>query len=135
MENIFTRVLIQDEMNSILVLQDREDIWNFPGGKLELGESPKECAIREVEEETGIRVLHLTELFHKDLIFDGIPWMGYFYVADLVSGVPLMNEPNKIKEMRFLNSLDLVKFPIELIPINNVLFQSPLLQMNTTVWS
>lgn len=135
MENIFTRVLIKNEMNSILVLQDREDIWNFPGGKLELGESPKECAIREVEEETGIRVLHLTELFHKDLIFDGIPWMGYFYVADLVSGVPIMNEPNKIKEMRFLNSLDLVKFPTELIPINTLLLENPLLHMSSTVWN
>lgn len=135
MENIFTRVLIKDEMNSILVLQDREDIWNFPGGKLKLGESPTECAIREVEEETGIRVLHLTELFHKDLIFDGIPWMGYFYVADLVIGVPIMNEPDKIKGMRFLNSLDLVKFPTELIPINTLLLENPLLHMSSTVWN
>lgn len=37
MEKIFSRVLIKDEMNNILVVQDREDIWNFPGGKLEVG--------------------------------------------------------------------------------------------------
>lgn len=61
--------------------------------------------------------------------------MGYFYVADLVSGVPLMNEPNKIKEMRFLNSLDLVKFPTELIPINTLLLENPLLHMSSTVWN
>ena len=34
---IFTRVLVKNEIGSNLVIQDREDVWNFPGAKLELG--------------------------------------------------------------------------------------------------
>ncbi len=30
--------------------------WGFPGGKIELGESPLDAAIREVQEEIGITV-------------------------------------------------------------------------------
>ncbi len=45
-------VLVNNE--KILVLKRKNDIWEFPGGKIEWGESPKDAAIRETVEETGI---------------------------------------------------------------------------------
>jgi mutator protein MutT len=30
--------------------------WEFPGGKMNMGESPAACAVRETEEETGLTV-------------------------------------------------------------------------------
>ncbi|WP_298210296.1 NUDIX hydrolase [Ferrimicrobium sp.] len=38
----------------VLVHRPRYDDWSWPKGKCEPGESLPECAIREVEEETGI---------------------------------------------------------------------------------
>ena len=39
----------------------RNGKWDLPKGKLEIGESVEECAIREVEEECGIYGLDITE--------------------------------------------------------------------------
>jgi 8-oxo-dGTP pyrophosphatase MutT (NUDIX family) len=38
-----------------LVHRPLQDDWSLPKGKLEEGESPEEAALREVEEETGLR--------------------------------------------------------------------------------
>jgi 8-oxo-dGTP diphosphatase len=39
----------------LLVHRPRYDDWSFPKGKLDAGESWEDAALREVEEETGMR--------------------------------------------------------------------------------
>jgi len=46
--------LVKNENNNILVIF-RRGKWDLPKGKLDEGEKIEDCAIREVEEETGVR--------------------------------------------------------------------------------
>lgn len=49
-----------NEYNSLLMIK-RLDFWDIPKGHLEKGETLEECAIREVEEETGVEELEIQE--------------------------------------------------------------------------
>ncbi|WP_202637729.1 NUDIX hydrolase [Bailinhaonella thermotolerans] len=40
----------------VLLLRNERDEWELPGGKLDLGEDPRDCLAREIAEETGWRV-------------------------------------------------------------------------------
>lgn len=54
---VFAGGCVFDESNRVLV-QKRGDSnkWGFPGGAIEIGETPEEAAIRELKEETGLDV-------------------------------------------------------------------------------
>jgi mutator protein MutT len=54
---VFAGGCLFDDRGRVL-LQKRGDSgkWGFPGGAIELGETPEEAAIREVKEETGLDV-------------------------------------------------------------------------------
>ena len=47
-------VLVRDG-EVLLVHRPRYDDWSFPKGKRDKGETDEQCAVREVEEETGLR--------------------------------------------------------------------------------
>jgi 8-oxo-dGTP pyrophosphatase MutT (NUDIX family) len=44
-------VVLQDD--KVLLLRNERDEWELPGGKLDLGEDPRGCVIREIAEEVG----------------------------------------------------------------------------------
>ena len=54
--------MLNDRGEVLLVHRDRYDDWSFPKGKAEPGESDEDCALREVEEETGLRCVLGEEL-------------------------------------------------------------------------
>ncbi|MGD8306297.1 MAG: 8-oxo-dGTP diphosphatase [Ignavibacteria bacterium] len=73
--------------------------WNGLGGKLEPGESPEECAIREIKEESGLIVKNITL---KGLItfpmFDGNDdWYVFLFVSDEFSGELIDSKEGNLK--------------------------------------
>ena len=42
--------------DAVVLVKNRRDEWELPGGKLELGEPPERCVVREIEEELGLAV-------------------------------------------------------------------------------
>jgi 8-oxo-dGTP diphosphatase len=65
-------VVVRDDGRVAVIHRPRYDDWSLPKGKLDPGESFEDAALREVEEETGIRCelgdfLHeVTYRDHKD---------------------------------------------------------------------
>ncbi len=61
--------------------------WNGLGGKLEPGESPEQCVIREVREEAGLEIIR--PRYHGLLIFAdfaGEDWFVWVFTAEEFSG-------------------------------------------------
>ena len=67
-------VLAFDDNKVVLIRQNRFPhgyVLEIPGGKLEKGEDPKKCAIRELQEETGYKAKTLKHIITID------PNVGY----------------------------------------------------------
>ncbi len=80
---------IDENGNIILVRQHRHPVKDFvleiPAGKLEIGEDPKECAIRELEEEIGYKSNDFSFMFKTYIAVGYSSEVIYIYLAkDLV---------------------------------------------------
>ncbi len=73
-----TLLYVQKDNKTLMLYRNKkendyhEGKWNGLGGKFELGESPEECAIRELKEESGLTAKQLNLKGHITFpLFDG----------------------------------------------------------------
>ncbi len=83
--------------------------WGLPGGHQEFGESPEQTAVREVAEETGLRVLAAARRGFTD---DPMPEIGRHYVTlfvecRVVAGEARILEPDKATDLAWLTPAEL----------------------------
>ena len=59
-------VIANETMPKVLLIQrgiePYKDRWAFPGGFMNMDETTEECAIRELEEETGLQIKELNQI-------------------------------------------------------------------------
>ena len=96
-------------------------LWEFPGGKVEQGETPEDCLVRELEEELGIttKVACLAPLTFASHTYDDFHLLMPLYVCRRYQGIPSGREGQAIKWVRAKDLRDYPMPPADepLIPI------------------
>jgi 8-oxo-dGTP diphosphatase len=91
-------------------------LWAIPGGRVELGETMKQAARREVKEETGVVISPKDPVFVFDVIDrDDQGRIRFHYIivdllADYLSGVPIPG--TDASEARWISSQELKELPV-----------------------
>lgn len=90
----------------------QQGLWSAPGGKMELGESPDECVIREIYEETGL-TLHKPHLRAVLTVVDQeypMHWLLFVYRAEAFSGDVKVLDTEE-GELRWIRLSEIAAFP------------------------
>jgi 8-oxo-dGTP diphosphatase len=85
--------------------------WSLPGGHLEFGESFWDCCIREVQEETGLKILELKSLTFTNNTFtkENLHYVTLFFTSCSYTGEALNIEPDKCEGWQWFSPEDFPK--------------------------
>jgi 8-oxo-dGTP diphosphatase len=99
--------------NKVLLLHRIEnyDIWEFPGGGIEFGESPEEAAIREVKEETNLTVKSKGLLtINSHLTPKNTHHIWFYYICEILEGETKIGD-DAHSEHKWFNLNEIKKIP------------------------
>ena len=99
--------IIQNGSNFLIGRRGKDEksagMWEFPGGKLEEGESPKECIKRELKEELNIDA-EIGELFSSYTYnYPHVSYELFFFKVNSFFGEPVKSVHDKLKWEKLKN--------------------------------
>jgi 8-oxo-dGTP diphosphatase len=96
-------------------------LWEFPGGKVEPGETPEHALVRELEEELGINTWSscLSPLSFASHSYDDFHLLMPLFACRKWEGIPM---PKEGQTLKWVHARDMASYPmppadIPLIPI------------------
>lgn len=96
-------------------------LWEFPGGKVEVGETPEQALIRELEEELGINTWAscLAPLTFASHAYDDFHLLMPLFACRKWEGIPQSRENQALKWVRAndLRNYPMPEADIPLVPI------------------
>lgn len=98
-------------------------LWEFPGGKIELGESPEDCLRREIQEELYCEITVGEEVADTTHEYDTVVVRLLTFRASVVGGAPT---PTEHAELRWLSPKELGSLswaPADLPTVNKLLLE------------
>lgn len=101
MQPIVVTAAILRRGDKVLIAQRRKEArhglsWEFPGGKVEDGETPQEALERELEEELGVRT-HTGHIYDARIFsYPDQKVLVLFYFAALAEGEPRPLDANRL---------------------------------------
>jgi ADP-ribose pyrophosphatase YjhB (NUDIX family) len=114
MFRIYARaVVFTTSKDKVLLLKKKSDqkigpgAWLLPGGTVEFGEDIEISLIREIEEETNLKIKSLELFVTKKMIIQGEHWLGLYYIAEVSNEEDLKNmEETKHEMAQFISLYD-----------------------------
>ncbi len=100
------KILIQQRLSEGLL----GGLWEFPGGKVEVGESLQECVAREVREELGIAIRVGEKLSTVDHAYSHFSITLHAFECEFLSGRVKLSSAQKFKWVK-VNELEEYAFP------------------------
>ncbi|WP_440107240.1 NUDIX domain-containing protein [Streptosporangium sp. H16] len=117
-------VFVRNDEGAVLLLKRVDnDLWTIPTGGLKKGETVAQCAVRECEEETGLKVEitglvgvfsspdHVIVYMHKDKVDEVRQPVNVCLRARVVGGT-MEPDPREAREVRWVAPADLGDHPV-----------------------